>query len=128
MKQLSEFQSLFNIEAEPYWLTHYHFEKMSASRSKKLGLSSVNILLINTIVPILFAYGKQHDQPAWMEKALQLLESIPPESNFIVTAFSRTGIKVDHAGDSQALIQLQREYCEKKKCMYCRIGYKFLTK
>jgi hypothetical protein len=123
---LKEFQSLFFSETSEYWKTHYRFEKTTSSRKKSLGLSAINILLINTVVPILFAYGKKKNQSRNMEKALELLESIPPEKNFIVNAFTRNGVKTKHAGDSQALIQLKREYCDLKKCIFCRIGHQLL--
>jgi hypothetical protein len=61
-------------------------------------------------------------------KAFELLESLKPENNFITNAFTKAGVSVSHAGDSQALIQLKREYCEQKKCVFCRIGHKFLCK
>ena len=125
-KEIQDFHTLFSSCIEEYWMTHYHFEKTSISKPKNLGFSAINILLINTIVPVLFAYGKKKNQETHMENAFRLILSIKAESNYIVTSFSRAGIKVDNAGDSQALIQLKREYCEKKKCIYCRIGYRLL--
>jgi hypothetical protein len=119
---------LFFSNISEYWETHYHFGKTSVKKKKNLGLSAINILLINTIVPILFAYGKKKDQGFFMGKAFELLESIPSENNFIVNSFTRAGVKVSHAGDSQALIQLKREYCEQKKCIFCRIGHQVLCK
>jgi hypothetical protein len=125
---IKNFQSLFFSDVSDYWETHYHFEKISPKRKKRLGLSAVNILLINTVVPILFAYGKKKDRMLFMEKAFELLEAIPPEDNSIVNSYTRAGMKAVHAGDSQALIQLKREYCEQKKCIFCRIGHKLLSK
>ena len=78
------------------------------------------------VVPMLFAYGLHNKRPEYCERATRLLESITPEKNTIVTTFYNAGITVRHAGDSQALIQLKREYCEKKKCLYCRIGFRML--
>jgi hypothetical protein len=125
--QLIDLQKLFFTEMDDYWVNHYHFEKKSNEKPKKLGFSAVHILLINTVIPILFAYGKKKSQEIFKERAFQLMADIKAESNFIITVFARAGIKVDNAGDSQALIQLKREYCEKKKCFFCRIGYKLLT-
>ena len=127
-EKLSDFQSLFAASIGEYWKTHYHFEKASKEKDKRLGLSAINIILINTVVPILFVYGKKKNQKQHIEKAFQLLEAIKPENNYIVNSFVRTGIKVSHAGDSQALIQLKKEYCEQKKCIFCRIGHKLLNK
>ena len=126
-EEIKDFHVLFSSEIEAYWMTHYHFEKSSTSKPKNLGYSAINILLINTIVPLFFAYGIKKNQEIYREKALQLILSVKAESNHIITSFAHSGIKIDNAGDSQALIQLKREYCEKKKCIYCRIGYRLLN-
>ena len=73
-----------------------------------------------------FAYSIRAKRPEYSERALRLLESLPPENNFIVTAFTKAGVVIKNAGDTQALIQLYREYCEKKKCLYCRVGFRLL--
>jgi hypothetical protein len=120
--------SLFVSNLSEYWITHYHFEKASVKKNKYLGLQAKQILLINVVVPLFFAYGKKKNSAQHIERAIQLLESLKPENNFIVTMFSRSGIHTANACDTQALIQLKREYCEKKKCIYCRIGHKLLIK
>jgi len=123
-----KFHSLFVSELSEYWLTHYHFEKVSVKKTKYLGLQARQVLLINVVVPLFFAYGKKKNSGQYIERAIQLLESLKPENNFIITLFSRAGIKIENACDTQALIQLKREYCEKKKCIFCRIGHKLLAK
>jgi len=125
---LEQFYSLFNFEIADYWLTHYHFGKNSVKREKKLGLSAMQLILINTVVPLFFAYGKNKNQEIYTELALKFLDMLKPESNSIITMFSRSGIQIQNAGDSQALIQLKREYCDQKKCIYCRIGHQLLRK
>jgi hypothetical protein len=125
--QLSDFHILFSSDVSEYWKSHYQFGKLSSKKSKQLGYSAISILLINTVVPFLFAYGKKKNIEIFKERSLQLIAAIRAENNFITTLFSRAGIEIENAGDSQALIQLKREYCEKKKCIFCRIGYKFLT-
>ncbi|MDH8701178.1 hypothetical protein M2138_000517 [Dysgonomonadaceae bacterium PH5-43] len=127
LKDLNEMQFLFTTDIHKYWNTHYNFGKPSVDQVKTLGLSSVNILIINTVVPILFAYGRHTNNENYIDSALKLLDLIRPESNYIVKAFTKYGVAVNNAGDSQALIQLQREYCEKKKCIFCRIGNKLFT-
>lgn len=123
-----EFRSLFISDFDEYWLTHYHFEKTSARKPKQLGAQAVHVLVINTIIPLFFAYGKKKNTEAFEKKAIHLLESGKPEKNFIITLLSRAGIKIENAGDSQAMIQLKREYCEKRKCIFCRIGHKLLSR
>lgn len=121
-----QIKQYFRISPSGYWNTHYHFRTVSPEKEKPIGECSLNILLINTVVPVLFTYGLRGKRPEYCDRAIRLLESIPPEKNTIVSFFSKAGIQVAHAGDSQALIQLKREYCEKKKCLYCRIGFRFL--
>lgn len=125
---IGEIKQCLRVTPSVYWETHYHFRCASAVKEKTVGENSLCILLINTVVPILFAYGVRNKQPEYCERAIRILENLPPEKNAIVSGFSRAGIKVSHAGDSQALIQLKREYCEKKKCLYCRIGYRYLKR
>ena len=125
---ISTLRNLFISELSDYWQTHYLFGKTSSKKKKMIGMSAQNIILINTVVPILFAYGEAKNQPQIQEKAIRLLEQIKPESNYIVNEFTKSGITPYNAGDSQALIQLQKEYCEKKKCIFCRIGHKLLSK
>ena len=122
------FHSLFLSEISDYWLTHYRFGKESVKRPKNLGLSAIQLLIINTVVPIFFAYGKSKNLESYIELAIRFLETLKPESNSIITMFSRSGIKIQNACDSQALIELKREYCEQKKCIYCRIGHQLLKK
>lgn len=125
-RSTGEIKKYFRIPPSGYWETHYHFRYASPRKEKTIGENALNILLINTVVPMLFAYGLHNKRPEYCERATRLLESIPPEKNTIVTTFYNAGITVRHAGDSQALIQLKREYCEKKKCLYCRIGFRIL--
>lgn len=116
----------FRVCPSGYWETHYHFRSVSAKKDKPVGENSLCILLINTVVPVMFAYGVRNKCPEYCERAIRILETLPPEKNTVVAGFASAGIKVCHAGDSQALIQLKREYCEKKKCLYCRIGFRYL--
>ncbi|MDR0768574.1 MAG: DUF2851 family protein [Dysgonamonadaceae bacterium] len=120
--------SLFVTELSEFWFTHYHFEKESIGKTKYLGMQAKQNLLINVVVPLFFAYGKKNGSEQHIERAFLLLESLKPEKNHIVTLFDDAGVKIENAGDTQALIQLKREYCEKKKCMYCRIGHRLLAK
>ena len=123
---VGQIKQCFRVRPSGYWETHYHFRSVSAKKDKPVGENSLCILLINTVVPVMFAYGVRNKCPEYCERAIRILETLPPEKNTVVTGFASAGIKVCHAGDSQALIQLKREYCEKKKCLYCRIGFRYL--
>jgi hypothetical protein len=117
-ENLEQLKKLFKIQPSDFWLTHYHFRQASPVMDKSTGENSLNILLINVVIPMLFAFGCKNNRPEYNERAILFMESIPSEKNMIVSSFCNAGIQVRHAGDSQALIQLKREYCEKKKCLY----------
>lgn len=119
---------LFQAEPSQYWHTHYMFGKETKKSLKLLGDTSINVLLINTVAPILFTYGRKTGAEKYGERAITLLESIKPESNSIVNEFRLAGISPKNAFDSQAIIQLRKEYCDKRKCLFCRIGHALLSK
>ncbi|NLZ95923.1 MAG: DUF2851 family protein [Bacteroidales bacterium] len=117
----------FHINASEYWQTHYTFGKPSKKKTKFPGDSSINTILINTVAPILFAYGKKNNIEKLCIRALTILEELKPERNSIVTEFKKHGITPLNSGDTQALIQLRKEYCNQRKCLYCKIGYQILS-
>ncbi|MDR1332002.1 MAG: DUF2851 family protein, partial [Tannerella sp.] len=126
-ENIQDIKALFNVLPSAYWNDHYHFRNAAAvAKEKPIGKSAVNTLLINTVIPVLFACGKQRNLPSYCERALRFLDELPPERNSIVTFFEQAGIPVKNAGDTQALIQLRREYCDRKKCLYCRIGFRLI--
>lgn len=118
----------FQVETSGYWHTHYSFGRESERSRKYLGESSFNIILINTVAPILFAYGRKTGQKKFCDRALHVLKTVKPEQNAIVAEFTASGISPVSAFDSQALIQLRKEYCDKRKCLYCKIGYRILAR
>ena len=117
----------FQTEPSSYWQTHYSFGKESPKASRLLGEASLNILLINTVAPLLFAYGKKTAAAVYCDRAVHMLESVKPERNAIVNQFTGAGIIPENAFDTQALIQLRKEYCDKRKCLFCRIGHAILS-
>ena len=117
----------FHINASEYWQTHYTFGKSSQKKTKYPGDSSINVILINTVAPILFAYGKKNNIEKYCTRALEILEDLKPENNSLITEFKKHSINPLNAADTQALIQLRKEYCNKRKCLYCKIGYQILS-
>lgn len=111
-----------------YWLTHYVFGEESPAQVKTISNSSIDLLVINTIIPFLYAYGKSNGHKLLLQRANKLLEELKPENNYIVRTWRECGLEAAHAGDSQALIQLKKNYCDIRKCLYCRIGYEYLKK
>jgi len=110
-----------------YWRQHYNFGKPSKTKISRLGKLSVDNILINTIVPLQFAYGLYKDLGELKEKALELLASIKPEKNSITKTWADLGMEIKTAFDSQALIELYNQYCLNKRCLNCSIGVDLLS-
>jgi len=113
---------LLDVGCSGYWQTHYQFEKDSASREKRLGRDSAILLIINTVIPFMFALGRHKDNQAIKDKALQLLEDLPGEVNSITKKWVSLGMDISSAAQSQAFMELKNNYCNFKKCLNCRIG------
>jgi hypothetical protein len=111
-----------------YWLTHYTFGGSSPSRPKTQSNTSLDLLIINTVVTFLYAYGLHKGNRVLCARAGSFLEELKAENNYITRMWEQCGMKASNAADSQALIQLKKEYCDKKKCLYCRIGYEYLKR
>ena len=90
--------------------------------------ASRRLLIINTVVPLLFAYGRHISDEDICMRAVRLLEELPAENNYILRQWQDCGLKVGTAADSQALIQLKRQYCDRIDCLRCRFGYEYLKK
>lgn len=118
---------LFHCETSPYWDTHYRFGKEAPERKKHLGKGIRDIIIINAAIPMMYAYAIYRGDEALRDKASRLLDAVPAENNCITRMWEAAGITPLTAADSQALIELRREYCEKKKCLYCRFGYEYLV-
>jgi hypothetical protein len=119
---VNEIKRWFDITANDYWHYHYRFDDSSPFRKKKLGASMTDNVMINTIVPMLFAYGNYHNEERCKHKALRWLEEISAENNTISKGFQKLGIENKNAFDSQALLELKNEYCDRKKCLDCSVG------
>ena len=126
-KTLEDFYKLFSVETSVFWETHYTFSKVSKPLKKRLTKPFIDLLLINTIIPIKFSYAKQLGKPIDNE-IIQLLEQITSEKNSIVNKFNSLKKISKSALDSQALIQLKTEYCDKNRCLQCAIGNQLLNK
>ena len=119
--------SLLETETSEYWQTHYQLTKPSPKRTKKLGADSINTIIINTIVPFLFIYGKEKGQEKYCDNALLFLEKLQAENNSIITKWKSIGVPAKNSYETQALLQLKNEYCSKKRCLECSVGTKLLS-
>ncbi|MCF8304326.1 MAG: DUF2851 family protein [Bacteroidales bacterium] len=121
-------KQMFSVEASAYWNEHYVFDKKSVNRRKKLGTNAINLILINTVIPFIFVYGKSRMIDAYRDKALAFLEKVGGERNRIIRHWEKLGMPVESAFQTQALLQLKEEYCDAKRCLDCRIGDHLLRK
>jgi hypothetical protein len=124
--QLSKLKNCFDHKAGDYWDFHYVFDELSSFLPKHPGEVLLNSIVLNTIIPIVFAYGHINRIPALKDRALCWLNELPAEKNRIVREFSKFGIVTDSASDSQSLLQLHKEYCCRKRCLDCAIGAKVI--
>lgn len=115
-------RAMLEVEATGYWSDHYRFDLPAAPRTKRLGRSTADGLIINSIVPYLFAMGRIRGHRTWMDRALRLMEQLPAERNTIMDGWRARGIQADSAAQGQALIELRNRYCAERKCLSCAIG------
>lgn len=121
-------RALFNLELSGFWSTHYNFDGPgNALSSKAFSYTSTTVLIINVVVPLMFAFAATNANPQRQEFAVELLHALKPECNRITEMFAHAGISPSDAFTTQAMIQLRREYCESRKCLFCRIGHKLLS-
>ena len=116
------------LDTEPsaYWRDHYPFGLPAKPAAKRLSAASRDLIIVNTVCPLLFARGTAYGDEQLQERAVALLEQLRAEENFIIRQWRQCGISVTSAADSQALIQLKREYCDRRDCLRCRFGYEYL--
>ena len=119
---VEEVRKWFDVTANDYWHYHYRFDEVSLFRKKKLGAAMIDNIVVNTIVPMLFAYGSYHREEKQKRKAINWLEKAHAENNTITKGFGHLGVDNKNAFDSQALIELRNEYCSKKRCLDCAVG------
>lgn len=126
---IEDITPLFDTHVSEFWQTHYSFTSEESQKGEKhLSDSSLQLLIINSVAPILFAYGRYKNDDSLCERAIRLWENIKPENNRIIRDWSAAGITPEHAADSQALIHLTRKYCERHDCLRCRFGNEFIRR
>ena len=120
---VDDIRAQFAVTASSFWDTHYTFSKTSAPQAKVLGADAADRIIINAIIPLLFAYAQATSNEAQKEKVLQ---AITAEQNSIVEGFKRLGVSATTAFDTQALLQLKPAYCDVRRCLECAVGYRLL--
>jgi hypothetical protein len=126
MRSVKEVKDILNVTANDYWHYHYTFDEATDHKPKHLGKQMVENIIINTIVPILFAYGSFTKQDAYKEKAVHWLQQLSPEQNAITKQWTLAEVANRSAFDSQSLIELTNNYCNHQRCLDCSVGNKVL--
>ncbi|MFV8334517.1 DUF2851 family protein [Flavobacterium sp. RSP29] len=127
LNSLKSTYELFQITASEYWQTHYQFDKVSPKKNKGLSKSFIDLIVINTIIPIQFAFAKSQGKEI-SEDLISLLNEVAPEKNAIIEKFTSFGIQSKTAFITQSLLQLKNVYCNKSKCLECAVGMELLKK
>ncbi|WP_373516161.1 DUF2851 family protein [Pricia sp.] len=123
--QLEELYELFEVSASAYWNEHFTFGKTSKKSIKRLTKSFIDLLIINTLLPLKFCYA-QHQGKEANEEIIQIISQIKKEENSIIVNFDHHGISIGNAKESQAILQLYNEYCTRNKCLQCAVGNRLL--
>lgn len=127
IETVDDARRLLAVETGGYWATHYTFGGALAMAPRAFSVDSVSSLIINAVVPLLYAYGLYFGDDRRTAVAVDILQHLRPENNSLTRIFTDYGIPCDDAFTSQAMIQLRRAYCEQRKCLYCRIGHRILA-
>lgn len=128
MESVSEVAAFFDCKPSAYWSKHHHWQRPSARDFSRPGKSLVQRVVVNALAPFFFFYGGQTKELNYKEQALNWLSQLPPESNQVVRRWRDFGWRIDSAEHSQAVIHLERAYCERRKCLDCAIGHVLLKR
>ena len=126
-ENLKSLIKLFSIRPSAYWESHYKFGKLSARKKKSLGQDASAAILINTVIPLIFLYGHKRGDEILKARSIEFLSQLPAEKNAVITRWEKSGVRAVSALDSQALLQLRSNYCQKKQCLRCRVGSMIIT-
>lgn len=128
-ENLYEVNALLITHVSDYWRTHYTFGgKATSPIDKLLSPASIELIIINSVAPILFAYGKYKSDQALCGRAFSLWEQLKAENNAIIRDWAAAGVLCENAADSQALIQLHKNYCQHRDCLRCKFGYEYIRR
>lgn len=121
-----EVRKLFEVNASDYWKEHYTLTERANNKHIKPGKLFIDTIIINVVVPTLYIYGLLNAKEIYKQKALEWLRLLPAEKNAVINEWKKLGIGIHNAEDTQALLELKKQMCNKKKCLDCAIGYNLL--
>lgn len=125
-RSVKEIQGTLEVSASSYWDTHYHFDVPASPKPKRLGRAGADHVIINAIVPVLFAMGRIRGDQAMADHAMDLLDQLAPEANQVLEQWAALGLKADTAARGQSLLELKNIYCSACRCLSCGIGNQLL--
>lgn len=126
MWSLSGWHDFFRVKATGYWDSHYTFGRLSVTGEKILGDSTILLLMINAVIPMVYLFGREKNLVTFTEQAIHMLEELPAEENSLISRWKKLHIPVRHALHTQALKQLKEGWCDRKGCLDCRMGIHLL--
>ncbi|MBB4080625.1 hypothetical protein GGR28_003260 [Lewinella aquimaris] len=121
-----ELRNMFDVSLSNYWRTHYRFGTPADASDRRLGEQAVRSILINAVVPAYFTYGRLRSDQRYHDRSIELLEALPPERNQVVKKWRELGWAAADAGESQALLELKKNYCDATRCTSCTIGCRIM--
>lgn len=125
LKSVKSVYELLNVSASVYWSNHYQFDKESLKKPKSLSKSFMDLIIINTIIPIQFAYSNIRGESI-AEELIAFMNEVTPEKNAIIDKFQSFGVSAKNAFETQTLLELKNEYCNQKACLKCVLGVELL--
>lgn len=125
LKSVKEVYELLNVSASQYWSNHYQFDKESPKKAKALSKAFIDLIILNTIIPIQFAYSERMGESVF-EDLIAFMKEVTPEKNSIIEKFDSFGVVSKNAFQTQSLLQLKNEFCNLKGCLKCAIGMELL--
>lgn len=125
VKSIKKVYDLLAVSSGLYWQNHYLFDKKSPKKSKVVSKSFLDLIIVNTIIPLQFAYAQKRGEFI-SEELIDFMNELAPEKNSIIDKFGSFGVVSNSAFDTQALLQLKKEYCNQNACLKCAIGLELL--
>lgn len=127
--QLREIYNMFELELGGYWRQHYRFGTPATRKhAGTLGPTTLRLFLINAIIPFIFLYGQERDDPRFRQRALDWLAALPAEDNRQIRQWKKLGWPARSALQSQALLELKHKWCEAGRCLDCSVGHVILNR
>ncbi len=123
-----EAREMLDWKLSGYWIDHFDFDVEGTRLPANMSRGNIDLLLINFVAPLLYAYGSERGEPDVAERGLDLWDEVEAENNGIIRQWRGAGISPRCAADSQALLQLRKEYCDRNRCLDCRFGQELLRK